>query len=76
MPILDNGGILIMDIAALSTALAQSAVQQQASVQLLHSALGQIKTAGNDLVTLMQSAPGAQAPLLPEYAGRHVDLYV
>jgi hypothetical protein len=58
-----------MDIATLSTALAQTNVQQQASVSLLKSSLDMARSGGADLTRMMQqSAP------LPAGCGTLVDI--
>jgi hypothetical protein len=64
-----------MDIAALSTAMAQNNVRQQASVSLLKSSMNSMKTAGADLVSLITSGSVPDPSSNPAGVGTKVNVY-
>ena len=66
-----------MNIESLSTAMTQNAVQQQASLSVLKSSMNSMKTAGADVMKLIQSAsvPAAVSKANGNGLGRIIDVY-
>lgn len=61
-----------MDIAALSIAMNQSQVKQQASLSVMKSAMNAAETNAAGLIEMMNKATGQEAP--HPYLGGRVDM--
>ncbi|MCK9171573.1 MAG: YjfB family protein [Treponema sp.] len=64
-----------MNILALSTAMSQDNVREQASVSLLKSSMDMMKTTGADMVKLIASGSVPSSTVNPDGVGTNVDLY-
>lgn len=64
-----------MDIVSLSTEMSQSNVRGQVSVSLLKSSIDMMKTAGSDMIKLIDSGAAPAAAVNPDGVGTKIDLY-
>ena len=63
-----------MDIAALSTALSQMQVQQQASLSVMKMTMDTGTTQANDLLQLMQASAQPSTQAVDPNLGRTIDI--
>lgn len=63
-----------MDIAALSTALSQMQVQQQASLSVMRMTMDTGATQANDLLQMMQASTPPSAEAVDPNLGRTLDI--